>query len=438
MRLTDQAQYIFTQTLDYVAPDTVIPDSIHWNAETGELSVQDKTFLVRYNQPIYIIGFGKASATMAGAMENILDARITDGIVISPDPYYGRQRFQVFKGSHPLPDIESLSSSLELVDFMKTIPEDAIVINLVSGGASSLFCLPADNLEIEDVRKIYSLLIDSGATIHEINTVRKVFSAVKGGQILQWLNKTTLIDLMISDITDDQIGMIGSGPSIAQPISATQAFQVLKKYNIYQHIPHTARHLLAVEMDTEVNDKDYRSTKDFARHYSFIISSASKMAAKAAQIAESFGFEVHLDKNVWSGPIQDFEKHLIKQIDDQPEKKDKPRALINFGEPTVEVTGDGLGGRNQELALRMAINLQNYDQDICFLSAGTDGIDGPTNAAGAIVTNHTYKDAKKAGIDPENYVKENDSFTFFDEAGGHIKSGPTGNNLMDLQITLVD
>jgi glycerate 2-kinase len=334
--------------------------------------------------------------------------------------------------------VESLSSSLELVDFMKTIPEDAFVINLVSGGASSLFCLPADNLEIEDVRKIYSLLIDSGASIHEINTVRKVFSSVKGGQILQWLDKTTLIDLMISDITDDDIGMIGSGPSIAQPISATQAFQVLKKYNIYQHIPHNARHLLAVEMDSEVKDKDYRTTKDFERHFSFIISSASKMAAKASQIAESFGFEVHLDEKAWSGPIQDFEKHLIKQIDDLPEKKDKPRALINFGEPTVEVTGGGLGGRNQELALRMAINLKDYEQDICFLSAGTDGIDGPTNAAGAIVTNQTYEQAKQEGLDPEDYVKENDSYNFFDEAGGHIKSGPTGNNLMDLQITLVD
>ncbi|CAN5425742.1 glycerate kinase [soil metagenome] len=438
MKLSDQAQYIFSQTLDYVSPERVIPDSLSWNSESGVLTIQEKTITVQYNQSIYLIGFGKASATMAGAIENILGERITDGIVISPDVYHGRQRFQVFKGSHPLPDVESLSSSLELLDFIKSIPDNALVINLVSGGASSLFCLPTGTLEIEDVHIIYSLLIESGASIHEINTVRKVFSAVKGGQILKWLNKTTLVDLMISDIPDDQIGMIGSGPSIAQTISATQAFQVLKKYNLYQHIPHTARQLLAVEMDAEVRDKDYRTTSDFDRHYSFIISSASKMAEKASQIAKSFGFEVHLDKNPWSGSIQEYEDHLMKQINELPEKSVKYRALINFGEPTVQVTGNGLGGRNQELALRMAIKLRSFDKNICFLSVGTDGIDGPTDAAGAIVTNKTWAEASDADINPEDYLEDNDSYNFFDEAGGHIKSGPTGNNLMDLQITLIE
>jgi len=438
MRLSDQAQYIFSQTLDYVSPERVISESLTWNAESGELTVHDKIINVRHKQPIYLIGFGKASATMAGAIENLLGDRITDGIVISPDPYLGRQRFQVFKGSHPLPDVESLSSSLELVDFIKSLPDDALVLNLVSGGASSLFCLPTGTLEVEDVRKIYSLLIESGASIHEINTVRKVFSAVKGGQILKWLNKTTLIDLMISDIPDDEMSMIGSGPSVAQTISATKAFQILKKYNLYQHIPHTARQLLAVEMDSEVRDEDYRTTQDFDSHYSFIISSATKMAAKAAEIAQSFGFEAHLDKTPWTGSIQEFEDHLMKQINDLPKESKKQRALINFGEPTVQVTGDGLGGRNQELALRMAIKLQSFDRDICFLSVGTDGIDGPTDAAGGIVTNQTYKEAVESDMSPEDFVEDNDSYNFFDEAGGHIKSGPTGNNLMDLQITLVD
>ncbi len=437
MRLTDQAQYIFSQTLDYVSPERIIPDSLTWDAESGKLTIQEKTIDVYDKQPIYLIGFGKASATMAGAIENLLGDRINDGIVISPDAYHGRQRFQVFKGSHPLPDVESLSSSLELLDFIKSIPDDALVINLVSGGASSLFCIPTGTLEVEDVRKIYSLLIESGASIHEINTVRKVFSAVKGGQILRWLNKTTLVDLMISDISDDQIGMIGSGPSIAQSISATQAFQVLKKYNLYQHIPHSARQLLAVEMDSEARDKDYRTTSDFDRHYSFIISSASKMAAKATRIAESFGFQVQLDEKPWSGPIWEYEDHLMKQINNLPENSGKTRALINFGEPTVQVTGNGLGGRNQELALRMAIKLRSFDRDICFLSVGTDGIDGPTDAAGAIVTNKTYEEAIKENINPEDYLEDNDSYNFFDEAGGHIKSGPTGNNLMDLQITLI-
>ena len=437
MSLSEQAQYIFSQTLEHVSPGTIVPDVVHWDSDENELTIRDKTFPLPENRPVYLIGFGKASASMAAAVESILGNRITDGIVIAPESSSIINRFQVFKGSHPLPDIESLSSSLELVSFMKSIPKDAFVLNLVSGGTSSLFCVPAGNLEVEDIRKLYSLLIESGATIHEINTVRKVFSAVKGGQILKWLSHTTLVDLMISDITDDDPGMIGSGPSVAQSISATTAFQVLKKYGLYQEIPHVARQLLAVEMDSEVRNKDYRTTKDFENHYSFIISSASQLAAKAAEIAKSFGYETELIGSAWSGPIEKLETHLMDLINESSDNPDTSTAIITYGEPTVKVTGSGLGGRNQELALRMAIRLKSHKLPVTFLSAGTDGVDGPTDAAGAIITEKTYNKAKEAGMEPEDFLKENDSYHFFDEAGGHLKPGPTGNNLMDLQITLI-
>ncbi|REL33693.1 DUF4147 domain-containing protein [Rhodohalobacter sp. SW132] len=436
--MIEKAKKYFTETLQHVSPLSVIPNEVEWKPEERTLSVQDKTFSLKDDQPVYLIGFGKASVSMAIAVEKILGDRITDGIVISPNEWNERNRFQVFKGSHPLPDYDSLSSSLELVRFMQSLPDNALVLNLVSGGTSSLFCIPAGDLEIEEINEIYSLLIGSGASIHEINTVRKVFSQVKGGQILKWLNRTTLIDLMISDITDDEISMIGSGPSVAQPISATSAFQVLKKYGLYQKIPHTARQLLAVEMDAEVIDKHYRKTEDFSRHHSFIIASATQMAQKCAEIIKADGYDVHLEKSAWSGAIEEFEHHIftkVKQLNDQDRK---PAALITFGEPTVEVTGSGLGGRNQELALRMALKLSSFENDISFLSAGTDGIDGPTDAAGAVVTNKTIKEAKKEGLDPEEYLRENDSYHFFEKAGGHLKPGPTGNNLMDLQITLIE
>lgn len=437
MSLSKQAQYIFSKTLEHVSPGAIIPDVVHWNPDENELTIRDRTFSLPENRPIYLIGFGKASAPMAAAVESILGNRVTDGIVIAPDSSNVKNRFQVFKGAHPLPDIDSLSSSLELVSFMKSIPENAFVLNLVSGGASSLFCVPAGDLEVEDIQKLYSLLIESGATIHEVNTVRKVFSSVKGGQILKWLNHTTLVDLMISDITDDDPGMIGSGPSVAQTISATEAFQILKKYGLYQKIPHVARQLLAVEMDSEIRDKDYRTTKEFENHYSYIISSASQLAEKAAQIAKSFGYETKLINSVWSGPIEKFETHLMELINDNLHESGASSALITYGEPTVKVTGSGLGGRNQELALRMAIRLQSFKSPIAFLSAGTDGIDGPTDAAGAIITEKTYRKAKEDGMNPEDFLRENDSYHFFDEAGSHLKPGPTGNNLMDLQITLI-
>lgn len=437
MSLSEDAKNIFSQTLDYVSPAKVLPEEVRWNAETGDIKIQGTTISVEPGQPVYIIGFGKASVSMGAAAESIFGSRVKDGIVISPDHHKVHHRFQVFKGSHPLPDLDSLSSSLELVRFMKSIPRGALVLNLVSGGTSSLFCVPAGNLEVDEVRDIYELLIESGASIHEINTVRKVFSSVKGGQILDSLRHTILIDLMISDIPDDNKSMIGSGPSVAQTISATSAFQVLKKYEIYQQIPHAARQLLAVEMDKEARNNAYRTTQDFENHYSFIISSASKLADRAAQIADGFGYTPRLAKEPWDGPIDDLEEMLSKKIDNLPDDWRSKYAIITFGEPTVHVTGSGLGGRNQELALRMAARLKQHKKEICFLSAGTDGIDGPTDAAGAVVTNKTYSEAEEAGIDPMQYLRENDSYHFFEKAGGHIKPGPTGNNLMDLQITLV-
>ena len=438
MGLTEDVKKIFSQTLDYVSPARVLPKTVKWNSEYGKLEIQGTTINIAKDQPVYIIGFGKASVSMAVAVEVIFDGNITDGIIISPKKHDVRHSFQVFKGSHPLPDVESLSSSLELIRFMKSIPTGALVLNLVSGGTSSLFCVPAGRIEIEDIQKIYSLLIESGASIHEINTVRKVFSDVKGGQILKHLNHTILADLMISDITDDQMSMIGSGPSVAQSISATEAFQILKKYQIYQEVPHRARQFLAQELVHEARNKEYRTTTDFDNHYSFIVSSASKLADKAAEIADEFGYEPRLAREAWAGPIDEFEIFLADKIEHLPKERGKKYAVITYGEPTVEVTGGGLGGRNQELALRMANRLNSSDRSICFMSAGTDGIDGPTDAAGAIVTNKTYYEAKQAGIDPDDFLRENNSYHFFDEAGGHIKPGPTGNNLMDLQIALVD
>lgn len=438
MQLTEIATDIFNKTLTHVDPSKIMPEAVQWNEDTGELTVQGEHFNIHRDQPVYVIGAGKASVSMALGIESILHGRIKDGIVISPNTYEGESNIQVFVGSHPLPDKESLSSSYEVVSFLKKIPDNSFVINLISGGTSSLFCLPAGDLEIEEVREIYSLLIESGAGIHEINTVRKVFSAVKGGQILKHLKGKQVVDLMISDITDDEIGMIGSGPSIAQEISATDAFQILKQYKLYNSIPHAARQFLASEMDKEMKNKSYRNTNDIDRHSSFIIASASSMAGKAAELTKTMDFDVTLNNEAVSGSMNELEQSLLNQIRKLIDSGDGSKAIISYGEPTLQVTGDGLGGRNQELALRMAVALQTIDHNLAFLSAGTDGIDGPTDVAGAVITNETYRQALESNINPKQYLDNNDSYNFFKKAGGHIKPGPTGNNLMDLHIVLIE
>ncbi|MFO7845283.1 MAG: DUF4147 domain-containing protein [Balneolaceae bacterium] len=437
MDLTEQAQQIFTDTLSHVNPAHLIKETLTWSPDTGNLSVKGQTFKLKEKQPVYLIGSGKACVSMALAVEQVMGNRISDGIVIAPDPYKGSSITQVFKGSHPLPDKESLSSSYEMLTFLKKLPDDAFVFNLVSGGTSSLFCLPADDLEIEELREIYALLIESGATIHEINTVRKVFSAVKGGQLLSYLEGKQLVDLMISDITDDDIEMIGSGPSVAQSISASDAFKILKQYHLYNRIPHAARRFLALEMNRESRNDQYRTTRDIDHHDSFIIGSALMMAQKAEEFASKAGFKTNLRDKPVTGPVEQVKSDWLDIINNTINTSDEPSAIIWFGEPTVNVTGGGLGGRNQELALQMAMALDGMDKKVAFLSAGSDGIDGPTDAAGAVVTPDTCADARRKKISPEDYLANNDSYNFFKLAGGHVITGPTGNNLMDLHITLV-
>ncbi len=437
MQLTEIATDIFNQTLSHVNPSKIISEAVIWNKTSGELTIRGKSYAIHENQPVFVIGAGKASVPMALGIENVMQGRIRDGIVISPDPFKGESRIQVFTGSHPLPDKESLSSSYELVSFLQKIPNNSFVINLISGGTSSLFCLPAGDLDIEEINNIYSLLIESGANIHEINTVRKVFSSVKGGQLLKYLKGKQVVDLMISDITDDDIKMIGSGPSVAQDISAIEAFKILKQYKLYNSIPHIARQFIASEMDKEMKNNSYRNTEEIDRHWSFIIASASMMASRASEIAEEQGFETTLNQEAVAGPVDEVTQSLISQIRTLTEKNKSRQAIVSFGEPTVQVKGDGLGGRNQELALRMAHGLKDFDHPIAFLSAGTDGIDGPTDAAGAVITNETYNQAISSNINPRQYLENNDSYHFFDKAGGHLKPGPTGNNLMDLHIVLI-
>ncbi len=428
---------IFEQTLDFVKPQKVLENALEWDSYNNILKIDHTKYTLSKERPLYVIGFGKASAEMAGYVEGVLGNTIVDGMIITTKESLQKlNRIQVFEGSHPLPDEQSLSSSLEIHSFIKTIPKEAHVLTLISGGASSLFCLPNDKLEIEDISQLYKLLVQSGATIQEINTVRKVFSSVKGGQLLDHLKHTTLIDLIISDVSDDDLSMVGSGPTIPQKISASDAFQISKQYQLYEKMPHSLRSFLASEMHDEVLSQKKRVTVDFVNHRSFIVASASMLTKHAASLLEAEGYKTIIDEKAWSGSIHEFEDRILKVIKSNASVS-SPTALLFFGECTIKVTGEGLGGRNQELALRMAKHLKEFDRDIIFLSAGTDGIDGPTDAAGAVVDQNTIYEAEKKGISAETYLSENDSYHFFDEFGDHIKPGGTGNNLMDLQIVLI-
>lgn len=439
--MRDTATSIFTDLLDFVNPSTRVPSLLKWNSALRSISFDDIELTVDADTQIHLIGFGKAAATMALAAEKIFSNDLTGGLVIGPpNSKADLNRIRLVNGSHPLPDEKSLEATEELLRYVDTIPENSLVLNMVSGGTSALLCKPAEPISLSELQRVFSLLLECGASIDEINTVRKTLSDVKGGKFLQKLRGRTVMDVMISDVPDDDLKTIGSGPTIAQEISYSEAVNVAERHSFMDKLPENVRNFLLSGKYREEREEFVFSTKEIPDHYSRIISSAQNVASEAEKIFAARGFETVLLTPAWTGLIDEFEKHIWETFQKIVAKQSsgRPLALIFFGECTVTIRGSGKGGRNQELALRMAFRMKERDQPTLFLSAGTDGIDGPTDVAGAVSDQHTITRAMKAGIDPNHYLSNNDSYHFFREVGGHIKTGPTGNNVMDLQFLLTE
>lgn len=433
MDLKKITREIFLQTLTRVRPEELMPEMISYSTDDRKLVIKQQSFQLNPQQPLYIIGTGKAAASMGLAAEQIFGDHIAGGFVIIPPGAEEELKWiKMAAGSHPIPDDSTFRASAKLIEFVKTIPDDAFVINMVSGGTSSLFEQTVPAVPEDQLSEFYKMLIESGAAIDEINTVRPAVSSVKGGGFLSHLKHTRLVDLIISDIPDDNLKYVGSGPTTAQEISYTEAKKVLQKYDIWDECPpEIKKHIEKNSLENPVVH-----TPDIESHDQFLLSSASLVAGYANDIAQNKGFQTRVAAPAWTGPLEEFvekiEQHILTGIQKYPSRA----GILFFGEPTVKVTGDGLGGRNQELALRVAKILPRFQKKIAFLSGGTDGIDGPTDAAGAVVNQDTCQNAIKNMVDPDTYIQRNDSYHFFKVTDGHIKTGPTGNNVMDLQIVL--
>lgn len=438
MNKKKEAETVFKELLNQVNPVKLIPHLVSLNHHSGMISVLGQEFKFNKQHPIFVIGTGKASASMAVAMESILIDKLKAGLIISsPAPLHQPKNIKTTIGSHPYPDIHTLDASNKLIQFIEKIPKGALVINLVSGGTSSLFCKPAGEISINQLSMVYKLLVKSGASINEINTVRKSISEIKGGQLLSKLSHTHLIDLIISDVPDDNPKDIGSGPTIPQSNSVKLSKQILNKYDIWNPLPAEVKtHIDQLAKDEAKNGPIV--VDDIQNHQTFIITSASIVAKKAEELWKEKGYDTDLENDVWTGSIEEFEKYILKKASTDISIKASSKVHIFYGECTVNISGTGKGGRNQELALRIAKTLRSSESKIIFLSAGTDGIDGPTDVAGAVVDQTTWSDASAKGIDPAPYLKNNDSYSFFRKAGGHIKTGPTGNNVMDLQFLILE
>ncbi|MBD3616415.1 MAG: DUF4147 domain-containing protein [Gracilimonas sp.] len=391
------------------------------------------------SEKIWVLGAGKASVEMAYQLEEHFGSAIKDGIIISPNKTHKLDRIQVFTGTHPYPYQDSVSASYELWKLARRIPKEDTVVFCLSGGASSLFCIPANGIELDELRKTYKLLLNSGASIHEVNAVRKHLSETSGGKLGQLLSDNNLISIVLSDVPGDDPEIIGSGPTVPDSSTFKAAFQILKKYRLWEEVPHSIRIYLSKGMHGDVDENPKPGHQEWKNHHLKVISGANILAENVGKFLVKKGFNTQVASKAYNISVKKISKDICSDAISVLSKKSglkAPAGLIYFGESTVDVTGDGKGGRNQELALNAAISVEGQHA-ISLLSFATDGIDGPTDAAGAIVNSETTLKARKLKLSPEDYLQQNDSYHFHEKMNTLLRTGHTGNNLMDLQVVLI-
>lgn len=365
---------------------------------------------------LQVIGAGKAGAAMARAVERLLGRRITGGVVNVPDGTAAHlRRVALNKAGHPIPDQRGQEGALRILEIAREAGPRDLLICVISGGASALLPAPAPPLTLAAKQEITRRLLIAGATIQELNTVRKHLSLIKGGQLAAAANPATLLTLILSDVIGDDLEVIGSGPTVGDSSTIEHAESVLGKFGVL------------------VPSGVLRETPKATAAQNLIVGSNRLAMDAAARKARELGYSTLVLSSSVDGETREIARMhaaVVREILAAGRPVRRPACLLSGGETTVTVRGDGLGGRNQEFVLAAAIALEGCGPATVF-SAGTDGLDGPTDAAGAIA------DERTPVLDASRFLDNNDSYHFFEKLGALVKTGPTGTNVMDVRILLV-
>jgi glycerate 2-kinase len=430
---------IFQAGLGAVAPGEAIKRFCSLDGET--LEVDGRSYdLVRFRK-IYILGVGKAGASMAKAIEEILGERISAGIITVK---YGHledlKKIKIYEAGHPVPDQNGYMGAKAIYQLASSADEETLVICLISGGGSALMPLPVDGVTLEDKQETTKVLLACGADIHEINAVRKHLSVIKGGGLARAVYPATLVTLILSDVVGDDLDSIASGPCVPDSRTFSDCKAIFRKYSIESEIPPTVlRHIESgisgiVPETPKVGQDFFKNTQNVivARNFDALLEAKEK--------AHELGYTTLLLSSMIEGETGDVAMNHMAigaeiELHGYPVKK--PACLLSGGETTVTIKGAGKGGRNQEFVLAAALRMDGMKNAVV-LSAGTDGSDGPTDAAGAFADNTTLERAALRGLDPQEHLRNNDSYNFFDKLGDLYKTGPTNTNVMDLRILLVE
>ncbi len=436
--LRSDALKIFRQALKAVDPEKILSDHVSVKGDT--LRVGKKGYPLSRVERIFVVGTGKASAPMAANLERILGPRIAGGWV---NVKYGHgrdlKRIHIHEAGHPLPDAKGLEGSREILRLLAGLTAKDLVIFLISGGGSALLPMPVPGITLEEKQKVTQLLLRCGATIQEINTLRKHLSLLKGGGLAKRAYPATLISLILSDVIGDPLEVIASGPTVADSSTFADCARILDKFGLWGEIPAAAAEHFREGLQGRREETLKEGDPAFARVQNCIVGN-NLLAVKAARKkARELGYRTLTLSSLIEGETREAAKvhaAIAKETVLSANPLPPPACILSGGETTVTLKGQGKGGRNQEFSLAAALEIDGWKNLVIF-SAGTDGTDGPTDAAGAVADGETIRRGREKGLDARGFLLENDSYSFFEKLGDLVITGPTGTNVMDLRIMLI-
>ena len=411
----------------------------HVRCSEQQLLIGDRAFPLSQYERILVVGGGKAVVPMTAAVADILGERLAAGAIVTKyghgelPPTQVTRRISLIHAGHPVPDENSVRGARAVAEMVSGAADRDLILCLISGGGSALLTYPVPGLTLAQLQNLTGALLRSGATINEMNTVRKHWSQIKGGHLAQLATPATVVTLILSDVVGDPLEVIASGPTVPDPTTVDDARAVLARYSIELEMGASGQASWSFLETPKPGDTA------FERVHHLLIGSNRLAAAAARERARELGYNALLLSTFVEGEAREVAKvaaALAKGSRIHGDPLAPPACLIWGGETTVTIHGQGRGGRNQELALAAALALEDWP-GVCLMALATDGTDGPTDAGGAVISGETVRQARALGVDPLAAIESNDSYSFFEATGGMIRTGPTGTNVNDLLFLLV-
>lgn len=440
-RLKLALNQLYSSALEAVDPEKAVANFLR--RDRDKLWLDDRSYDLNELRKIFLVGTGKAGVPMARAVEQILGDRLEGGIVVVKDGHGGGlEKTQVLETNHPEPDERGVRAAGQILDFLEKnlCPQDLLFV-VLSGGGSALLPAPVEGISLADKQKTTAVLLKCGATIQEINTIRKHLSRIKGGRLVEHTRGAQVAAMMLSDVVGDDLASIASGPTVPDPSTFTDSLEIIRRYEIEDQLTEAVVHYLRSGVNGERAETPKPGDPRLALIQNTVVASNILALQAAAAQARSLGFTPLILSSSVSGNTADIASlhvAIAREVLLSGNPTPLPCCIISGGETTVRVVGNGKGGRSQEFALWCAREIADWkDAPVLFASLGSDGNDGPTDAAGALSSPQTAERAKTKGLSLPDYLARNDSYHFFEKLGDLILTGPTQTNVMDFRFVLI-